>query len=64
MSTPPKGIPALQDREEVKRSASGSVTQPGTNVAAKRGLNRSILDAGWASSSRSLPAKRKKLVGS
>jgi putative transposase len=29
-------------------SASGSLQQPGTNVAAKRGLNRSILDAGWA----------------
>jgi putative transposase len=26
----------------------GTVEQPGTDVAAKRGLNRSILDAGWA----------------
>jgi putative transposase len=29
------------------RSVSGTVQQPGRNVAAKSGLNRSILDAGW-----------------
>lgn len=29
------------------RSAAGTVEQPGTNVAQKSGLNRSILDAGW-----------------
>ncbi len=29
------------------RSASGTVEQPGRNVAAKSGLNHSILDAGW-----------------
>lgn len=29
------------------RSASGTVGQPGANVAQKSGLNRSILDAGW-----------------
>jgi putative transposase len=29
------------------RSASGTAQQPGRNVAAKSGLNRSILDAGW-----------------
>ncbi|MFF5207477.1 RNA-guided endonuclease InsQ/TnpB family protein [Streptosporangium sp. NPDC000396] len=29
------------------RSASGTIQAPGTNVAAKSGLNRSILDAGW-----------------
>lgn len=29
------------------RSASGTVEKPGTNVAQKSGLNRSILDAGW-----------------
>jgi putative transposase len=28
-------------------SASGTVQEPGRNVAAKAGLNRSILDAGW-----------------
>jgi putative transposase len=29
------------------RSAAGTMQQPGTNVAQKAGLNRSILDAGW-----------------
>ncbi|XVQ86323.1 RNA-guided endonuclease InsQ/TnpB family protein [Microbispora siamensis] len=29
------------------RSAAGTIEQPGRNVAAKSGLNRSILDAGW-----------------
>ncbi|GAA2626166.1 RNA-guided endonuclease TnpB family protein [Dactylosporangium fulvum] len=29
------------------RSAAGTVEAPGTNVAQKSGLNRSILDAGW-----------------
>ena len=29
------------------RSARGTIDAPGTNVAAKAGLNRSILDAGW-----------------
>lgn len=29
------------------RSAKGTVEQPGSNVAAKSGLNKSILDAGW-----------------
>ncbi|XVQ83101.1 RNA-guided endonuclease InsQ/TnpB family protein [Microbispora siamensis] len=29
------------------RSAAGTIVQPGRNVAAKSGLNRSILDAGW-----------------
>ena len=30
------------------RSAAGTLDAPGTNVAAKAGLNRSILDVGWA----------------
>lgn len=30
------------------RSAAGTIERPGVNVALKRGLNRSILDAGWA----------------
>jgi putative transposase len=29
------------------RSASGTIEEPGIGVAAKSGLNRSILDAGW-----------------
>jgi putative transposase len=32
----------------MSRSASGAMDAPGRGVAAKRGLNRSILDAGWA----------------
>ncbi|MBM0224192.1 MULTISPECIES: RNA-guided endonuclease TnpB family protein [Micromonospora] len=37
---------ALQIRN-MTRSAAGTVDTPGVNVAAKSGLNRSILDAGW-----------------
>jgi putative transposase len=33
--------------KEMSRSASGTLERPGLNVAAKSGLNRSILDAGW-----------------
>jgi putative transposase len=39
------------------RSARGSVEQPGTNVAAKAGLNRGILDAGWGQLVRMLAYK-------
>jgi putative transposase len=38
-------------------SASRTLEQPGTNVAAKSGLNRSILDAGWAQFTITLTAK-------
>jgi putative transposase len=40
---------ALEDLKiaNMTRSASGTLEEPGTNVAAKSGLNRSILDAGW-----------------
>ena len=38
-------------------SARGTVEQPGTNVAAKSGLNRSILDAGWGQFTIILTAK-------
>ena len=40
---------ALEDLRiaSMVRSASGTPDKPGTNVAAKSGLNRSILDAGW-----------------
>ena len=34
--------------KKMSRSASGTLAKPGVNVAAKSGLNRSILDAGWA----------------
>lgn len=41
---------ALEDFRVVNmtRSASGTLEQPGTGVAAKSGLNKSILDAGWS----------------
>jgi putative transposase len=38
-------------------SASGTVQAPGRNVAAKAGLNRSILDAGWGQFTSILAAK-------
>ena len=40
---------ALEDLRigNMTRSASGTLEEPGTNVAAKSGLNRSVLDAGW-----------------
>jgi putative transposase len=38
-------------------SAAGTVEKPGHNVAAKAGLNRSILDAGWSQFMRILAAK-------
>ena len=34
--------------KNMTRSAKGTVEDPGINVAAKSGLNRSITDAGWA----------------
>ncbi|WP_328474779.1 transposase [Actinoplanes sp. NBC_00393] len=43
--------------DNMTRSASGTVTEPGTNVAQKSGLNKSILDAGWAAFLRILTAK-------
>ncbi len=41
----------------VTRSVSGTLAAPGTNVAAKAGLNRSILDAGWGQLVRMLAYK-------
>jgi putative transposase len=50
---------ALEDLavKNMTRSASGTLELPGTNVAAKSGLNRSILDAGWAEFATILAAK-------
>jgi putative transposase len=39
------------------KTASGTIENPGRNVAAKAGLNRSILDAGWTQFTRILVAK-------
>jgi putative transposase len=41
----------------MSRSASGTIEQPGTNVAQKSGLNRGILDAGWGVFLRVLASK-------
>jgi len=38
-------------------SAKGTIAEPGTNVTQKAGLNRSILDAGWAQFTQILAAK-------
>lgn len=42
----------------MSRSASGTVEQPGKNVRAKAGLNRSILDQGWFEFRRQLEYKQ------
>ena len=41
----------------MSRSAAGTVEQPGRKVRAKAGLNRSILDQGWAEFRRQLEYK-------
>jgi putative transposase len=50
---------ALEDLavHNMTRSAAGTIELPGTNVTQKRGLNRSILDAGWAQFAAILAAK-------
>ena len=40
-------IEKLQVRN-MSASASGTIAEPGRNVAAKSGLNKSILDQGWS----------------
>ena len=50
---------ALEDLriDNMTASAAGGTLEPGTKVAAKSGLNRSILDAGWGQFMRILVAK-------
>jgi putative transposase len=50
---------ALEDLRvaAMTKTASGSIEAPGRNVAAKAGLNRSILDAGWTQFTSILVAK-------
>ena len=50
-------IEELQVRN-MARSSSGTVDQPGRNVRAKAGLNRSILDQGWGEFRRQLEYKQ------
>lgn len=53
------GTVVLEDlrTSNMTRSAKGTVEQPGTNVAAKRGLNRSILAQNWSQFERLLTYK-------
>lgn len=44
------------------RSASGTVTEPGVNVAQKRGLNRAILNVGWHQIETMLAYKMARLI--
>ncbi|EGI6330205.1 IS200/IS605 family element transposase accessory protein TnpB [Salmonella enterica subsp. enterica serovar Adelaide] len=44
--------------KNMSKSASGTVSQPGRNVRAKSGLNRSILDQGWYEMRRQLEYKQ------
>jgi putative transposase len=41
----------------MSKSAAGSIDEPGRNVAAKKGLNKSILDQGWGEFRRPLEYK-------
>jgi putative transposase len=41
----------------MSKSAAGTIDEPGTNVAAKRGLNKSIMDQGWGEFRRQLEYK-------
>jgi putative transposase len=48
---------------DMTASAKGTITNPGTNVAAKSGLNRRIQDQGWGELDRQLDYKLKWLGG-
>lgn len=48
--------------KDMTKSAKGTVDNPGTNVAAKRGLNRAILNVGWHQIERMLAYKAFRLV--
>lgn len=50
----------LEDLEvsNMTKSASGSLSKPGKNVAAKRSLNKRILDQGWSEFARELEYKQ------
>ena len=52
------------DLRAMTRSAKGSIEQPGRNVAAKAGLNRRMLDAGFGQFARLIAEKANGLVNS
>jgi putative transposase len=59
------GLIAVEDLRvaSMVRSARGTVDQPGRNVAAKAGLNRSIADQGWFDIRRQLGYKTRRYGG-
>lgn len=48
--------------QNMTKSAAGTIDAPGTNVAAKRGLNRAILNVGWHQIETMLAYKAHKLI--
>jgi len=54
------GIIAMEDLKvkNMSKSAKGTINEPGTNVAAKTGLNKSITDQGWYEFQRQLTYKQ------
>jgi len=59
------GTIALEDLKvkNMSRSAKGTIDEPGTNVAAKSGLNKSITDQGWYEFRRQITYKQQWLGG-
>ena len=59
------GVIAMEDLKikNMSRSAKGTVDKPGTNVAAKSGLNKSICDQGWYEFQRQITYKQQWLGG-
>ena len=48
--------------KNMSKSAKGTIENPGTNVAQKKGLNRVILNSGWGQFGRMLEYKAQKLI--
>ncbi|MGK7950391.1 MAG: RNA-guided endonuclease InsQ/TnpB family protein [Xenococcaceae cyanobacterium] len=59
------GVVVLEDLKvaNMSKSAKGTIEEPGTNVKAKSGLNKSILDQGWHEFKRQLGYKLEWLGG-
>jgi putative transposase len=59
------GIIAMEGLKvkNMSKSAKGTIDEPGTNVAAKTGLNKSITDQGWYEFQRQLTYKQQWLGG-
>ena len=59
------GLVAIEDLKirSMTKSAKGTIAEPGTNVAQKRGLNRAILNVGWYEAERQLAYKLEETGG-